>query len=191
MKLNSKNLEMSALAGYGLCFILLIAGGLGVEKFAAMESQQERQVIAAQSELATLASIKDTSHWTERFLESKAAREQMQAELWHGVTSGVIAAELQQALLSLARQHKFESIQVRVDPDPIEIDGVQVLSFEFQGRSPSSKVLADYFAGLATNSKIILVDEASFSQNLDSPRPPVFRMAGIVPVQIAQGAGPK
>ena len=115
----------------------------------------------------------------------------MQAELWHGVTSGVIAAEIQQALLSLARQHKFESIQVRVDPDPIEIDGVQVLSFEFQGRSPSSKVLADYFAGLATTSKIILVDEASFSQNLDSPRPPVFTMAGIVPVQIAQGASPK
>ena len=49
MKLNSKNLEMSALAGYGLCFIFLIAGGLGVEKYAAMESQQERQVIAAVS----------------------------------------------------------------------------------------------------------------------------------------------
>lgn len=188
MKVNSTNFKTSPLVGYGLCFLALVIGGLGLEKFATIESQLEGKVIAAQTELATLTAIKDTDHWAERLLKSTSARQQLQAEIWQGNTSGVIAAELQQALRALAQGHKFDNLQVRVDPVPIEVDGLVVLNFEFQGRSPNSKVIADYLESLAINPKLILIDEAYFSQNLQSPRPPILTMTGLIPVQIGQGA---
>jgi len=185
-----QDIEVSPLAGYGLCFIALILGGLGLERFSAAEIQLERGVIAAQTELATLSAIKDTDHWAGRLIESTKARQQLQSEIWLGNTSGVIAAELQQALRGMAQRHKFENIQVRVDPDPLETEGVTVLNFEFSGRAPSSKVLADYFEDLAISPKMILIDEAYFAQNLRSPRPPVLTLSGFIPVQITQGGNP-
>jgi hypothetical protein len=191
MNIGAQDLQMSPLAGYGLCFIVMILGGLGLERFSAAENTLERGVIAAQTELATLAAIKDTDHWAERLIESTKARQQLQSEIWLGNTSGVIAAELQQALRGLAQQHKFENIQVRVDPDPLETEGVTVLNFEFSGRAPSAKVLADYFEGLAVSPKLILIDEAYFAQNVRSPRPPVLTFSGFIPVQIAPSGRPQ
>lgn len=188
MKIRPEDFEMSPLAGYGLCFLALIMGGLGLEKFAAKEAQVKRGVIAAQTEFATLSAIGDTEHWASRLLESTEARQQLQSEIWQGNTSGVIAAEVQQALRGLAQSHGFDNIKVRVDPDPVDVDGIFVLNFEFSGRAPTPKTLADYFEGLATSPKMIIIDEARFTQTLRSPRPPVFTMSGLVPVQIAAAA---
>lgn len=185
MKLRSEDFEMSPLAGYGLCFIALVLGVLGLEKFAAKEAEIKNKVIAAQTEFATLTAIRDTDYWDERLAQSTESRKQLQSELWQGTTSGVVAAELQQALRSLARNRKFENIQIRVDPKLIEVETVSALSFEFSGRAVSSKILADYFEDLALYSKIIIIEEAYFTQNLQSPRAPVLTMSGLIPVQIS------
>lgn len=190
MTRNAPYIDVSPLAAYGLCFILLILGGLGLERFAAAESHLESKVITAQTELATLTAIKDTDYWARRLIDSTKARQQLESEIWLGDTGGVIAAELQQALRGMAQRHKFDNVQVRVDPDPLETEGVTVLNFEFNGRAPSANILVDYFESLAVSPKMILIDETYFAQNLRSPRPPVLTLSGYIPVQITQNGNP-
>ena len=189
MKLSPDDFEMSPLAAYGLIAIGLIIGVLGLEKFASIESALEQEVISAQTEFATLTTIKDTSYWTERLAQSTVAREQLQSAIWTGNTSGVIAAELQQALRALAAQNNFSQTQVRVDPDPIDVDGITVLSYEFSALAATSKSLADFFEGLTAAPKIILVEDMSFAQSVRDRRPPRLSIAGIIPVQIAPAGG--
>ena len=189
MKLRPEDFEMSPLAAYGLVAIALIFGVLGLEKFSATENRLAQKVITAQTELATLSAIGETDHWDTRLLESTKAREHIQSEIWQGNTGGVIAAEVQQALRGIAAKNKFTSVQIRVDPDPIEIDGVTVINFEFRGQAPTSKALANYFEDLALGAKLMIVDEMSFAQSIRERRPPRVNFAGIAPVQIAPNGG--
>jgi len=63
MKLAPDDFEMTPLAAYGLLLIACVLGFLGLEKLAAAETDMERRVISAQTELATLSAIKDTDYW--------------------------------------------------------------------------------------------------------------------------------
>ncbi len=184
MRLKPDDFEMTPLAAYGLIAIGCVLAFLGLEKFSRAEAALKRDVISAQTELATLTAIRDTDYWADRLGQSTQARQQLQTALWRGQTSGVIAAELQQALRQLASAHNFNKIQVRVDPDPAEIDGISVLSFEFTGWAPSAKTLADFFEGIAVNPKIIILDEVDFAQSLRDRRPPRLSLSGLIPVQI-------
>ncbi len=185
MKLAPDDFEMTPLAAYGLLLIACVLGFLGLERFADAEAAQERRLATAQTELATLASIRETDHWTDRLTQSQTARQALQSELWTGATAGVIAAELQQALRSIAGDLKFEQIQIRVDPDPVENDAVMQLSFEMSARAVSSKDFADFFETIATYPKILIVDEFDFAQSLRDRRPPRLAMRGRIAVQIA------
>lgn len=189
MNIRPEDFEMSPMAAYGLIAIALIIGVLGLEKYAVLETRLEQTVVTAQTELATLSTIRDTDYWAERLLQSSSTREVLQTEIWQGNTSGVVAAELQQSLRSLGMSHKFTEIKVRVDPDPVDIDGISVLKFEFSGQATSAKSLADFFEGFATHSKIIILEEANFTQSIRDRRPPRLSMAGLIPVQIAPPGG--
>ncbi len=188
MRLKPDDFEMTPLAAYGLIAIGCVLAFLGLEKFSGVETALKRDVISAQTELATLSAIRDTDHWADRLGQSTQARQHLQAALWRGQTSGIIAAELQQALRRIASTHKFNQIQVRVNPDPAEIDGISVLSFEFVGRAPSAKTLADFFGGIANNPKIIILDEVDFAYSLRDRRPPRLTLSGLIPVQITPSA---
>lgn len=184
MKLAPDDFEMTPLAAYGLLAMGCILGFLGLETFSKAEAELEQRVISAQTELATLATIRDTDHWTERLAQSTQARSELQTQIWQGRTSGVIAAELQQSLRAKVSKLDFDQIQLRVDPDPVEIDGIPMLSFEMSSRARSSKDFADLFQAIASYEKILIVDEFDFSQSLRDRRPPRLAMAGRVPIHI-------
>ena len=186
MKLAPDDFEMTPLAAYGLLLIACVLGFLGLEKLAAAETDMERRVISAQTELATLSAIKDTDYWPERLAQSMQAREQLQTQIWQGRTPGVIAAELQQALRAMMTTLKFDQIRIRVNPDPEDIDGIKMLSFEISGRARSSKDFADFFENIATYNKIMIVDEFDFAQSLRDRRRPRLALSGRVPIQITQ-----
>ena len=184
MKFLPADFEMTPLVSYGLVFILIVFGFLGLERLIAAEAEREQAVVFAQTEYATLEDISKTNHWETRLAESDLARSALKNEIWQGETGGIIAAELQQALRQFAADYRFDRIQVKVDPGPAEIDGIQVLSFDFSGRANTSKSLADFFEGLAISPKIIIIDEMSFSQNIRDRKAPRITISGIVPVQI-------
>ena len=184
MKFLPEDFEMTPLVSYGLVFILIVFGFLGLEKLVAAEAEREQAVVFAQTEYATLQDISETNHWETRLAESDLARRTLQNEIWQGQTGGIIAAELQQALRQIAADFRFDQVQVRVDPDPAEIDDIQVLSFDFTGRARTSKSLADFFEKLAITPKIIVIEEMDFSQNIRDRQAPRVNIAGIVPVRI-------
>ena len=184
MKLLPADFEMTPLVSYGLVFIFIVFGFLGLEKLITAETEREQALVFAQTEYATLQDISLTTHWETRLAESVLARNALQTEIWQGQTGGIIAAELQQALRKIAADYRFDQIQVRVEPDAAEINGIQVLSFDFSGRAPTSKSLADFFEGLAILPKIIVIDEMDFAQNIRDRQPPRLKISGIVPVQV-------
>ncbi len=188
MKFAPDDFAMTPLVAYGLVLIACVLGFLGLEKFAAEEAELERRVITAQTELATLSTIKETDYWPDRLAQSTRTRDQLQSQIWQGRTSGLIAAELQQALRAMATGLKFNQIQIRVDPDPEDIEGINMLSFEMSGRALSSKDFADFFEDIATYDKILIIDEFDFAQSLRDRRPPRLAISGRVPIQISQPA---
>lgn len=184
MKFVSKDFEFTPLVAYGLLTITCVLGFLGLESFAKADADLERRVVAAQTEFATLSTIRETDYWDDRLVQSTSARAELQNQIWQGRTSGVIAAELQQALNLIATTLKFDQIQIRVDPNPVDVDGINVLTFEFTGLAPSSKVFADFFEAIATYEKILILDELDFSQSLRDRRPTRIGMIGRAPIQI-------
>ena len=186
MKFLPEDFEMTPLVSYGLVFIFIVFGFLGLEKLIAAETEREQAVVFAQTEYATLQDISKTTHWENRLAESVLARSALQNEIWQGQTGGIIAAEFQQTLRQISADYRFEQIQVRVNPDPAEIDGIQVLSFDFSGRARTSKSLADFFERLAITPKIIVVDEMDFAQNIRDRQAPRLSMSGLIPVQIGR-----
>ncbi len=179
---------MTPLAAYGLLFIACVLGVLGLERFASAETALEQRVIAAQTELSTLSAIRETDHWADRLAQSSAARQALQAEIWQGPTAGVIAAELQQSLRKISNDLKFDQLQVRVDPEPADSEGVSMLTFEMTGRARSSKDFADFFQAIAVHDKIIIIDEFDFAQSLRDRRPPRLAMSGRAPIQLSSTA---
>lgn len=182
--LSRKDFEVTPIVAYGLVFLLLVLGGLGLQKFGGLENVLEGDVIAVQSELASLETLRGDSEWAARFEQSLAARQSVDASIWGGQTTGVIAAELQQSLRALASGLGFDSIQVRVDSDTIDLDGAEVLSFEFAGRAPDGKAIVSLFEGVAVNPKQIVIRDVDFSQNVRDRIRPRLAMAGIIPIRI-------
>jgi len=188
MKLTPQDIEMTPLAAYGLLFIACVMGALGLERFASAEAELEQRVIIAQTELATLSAIRETDHWTDRLAQSNEARKSLQSEIWQGRTTGVIAAELQQSLRKISTGLKFDQLQVRVDPELAESEGVNMLTFEMTGRARSSKDFADFFEAIAVHEKIIILDEFDFAQSLRDRRPPRLSLSGRIPIQISSAS---
>jgi len=185
MKFAPDDFEMTPLAAYGLLLIACVLGFLGLEKLASAEADLEKRVVNAQTELATLSAIRDTDHWAGRLAQSSDARKSLDSGIWQGRTAGVIAAQVQQALRGMATDLEFDQLQVRVDPDPEDSDGINVLTFELTGRARSSKDFADFFKDIAAYDAIIIIDEFDFAQSLRDRRSPRLNMAGRIPVKIS------
>lgn len=188
-----KDFEVTPLVAYGLVFLLLVFGGLGLQKFWRVENSLAATVIEMQSEVASLQKLSGEDVWEGRFEQSLVMRQSVDGALWTGQTTGVIAAQLQQALRSEASKIGFDSIQVRVDPDIIERDGVEVLSFEFAGRAPDGKGIVSLIEAVAVNPKRLIIRDVDFGQNTRSKNRPRLAMGGIIPVRIAaaQAAQPQ
>ena len=183
-RLSRKDFEVTPIVAYGIVFLLLVLGGLGLQKFWGIENVLESEVIAVQSELASLETLRGDSEWAARFERSLVDRQFVDASIWSGQTTGVIAAELQQSLRALATGLGYDRIQVRVDPDSIDLDGAGVLSFEFAGRAPDGKAIVSLFEGVAVNPKQIVIRDVDFSQNVRDRTRPRLAIGGIIPIRI-------
>jgi len=184
MALSRKDLEVTPIVAYGLVFLIAIVGSLLLQSFWRHENIVANQLREAQNQLATLEALKDENPWAERFQSSQVLRQTIKDRRWIGVTSGVVAAEFQQSIRELALDLEFESIQVQIDPAPIEVEDHQVLSFEFTGRAPDGKVIVSILESIAKHSKHIIIRDVDFSQNLRNVGKPRLALSGIIPIAI-------
>jgi len=182
--LSKADFEMSPIVAYGVVLLILILGGLGLERFWASETRLANNLIVTQNEVATLENLSENDQWAERFEKSLQARRSLEQSMWTGITAGVIAAELQQAMRKEALALGYKSLQLRVDTDIQEVEGVDVLLFEFFGQSPDGKNIIAFLESLALMPRLIIIKDAEFSQNIRDRRPPRLTLSAVIPIKI-------
>lgn len=180
------DMKVTPIVAYGLVALLMIFGGLGLDKLRQANTAQSSALVAAKNQLATLEALSGDNPWAERFATSQELRMAVTQRLWTGQTAGVIAADLQQALRRDAGALNFNAVQVRVDPELIDVDGKDILSFEFAARAPDGKAIVSMLEAVAKNQKHIIIRDVDFSQNIRDRRPPRVAFSGIIPVKIVQ-----
>lgn len=186
--ISKSDLEVTPIVAYGAIFMALVFGVMGLEAFWRHENTLAEKVVAVQNDLATQETLSGSDEWAARFEQSRDLRQQTLAALWSGNTAGVIGAELQQALRKDAQALGYEQIQVRVDPTPVDVDGLMVMSFEFNGIAPDGKSIVSLTEAVAVHPKRIILRDMDFSQDIRDRRRPRLAMGGIIPVQINTGA---
>lgn len=183
-RISRKDFEVTPIVAYGLVFLLLVLGGLGLQKFWRVENALAADVITIQTEVASLERLSGDTQWEGRLEQSLALRAQVDAAIWQGPTTGVIAAELQQSLRRAASGLGYDAIQLRVDPEAVERDGAQVLSFEFAARAPDGKGIVSLFEAVAVMPKQVVIRDVDFSQNIRDRNRPRLAMGGIIPIRV-------
>jgi len=187
--LDRANLDITPVAAYGLVVLLLVSGGLGLEKFAKRQNSLETRLTSRQVDLATLNAIKNTEIWPERLAQSVALKEKSKDKVWSGATSGVIAARLQSAMHRISQQHNVKNMSIKVDPETIELDGVEVLRFEYSGRIPSGKDTIDFYIDLAMHKGSIIISELNINNSIRDARPTFITMSGLIPITLISQEG--
>ena len=185
--LTKSQLEITPIVAYGMIFIAAVFGAMGLEAFWRHENALAETVVAAQNELATKETLSETDEWAARFEQSLQARKATSEAIWTGATGGVIAAQLQQALRKQAQGLGYKQVQVRVDPTPVDVEGLSVLSFELSGTAPDGKAIVSLTEAIAVYPKRIIVRNMDFNQDIRDRRTPRLSVGGIVPVQITTG----
>jgi len=142
---------------------------MGLDRLSTLEKDIETKVAAAKNELIILEGIKDTDIWADRLALSLNARQSADNKMWTGPTSGVIAARLQQTLRNISKAHNIQNIRLRIDPEPTNVDTVQVLAFDLQGAAPETRTTVDILSGFASHPQIILIKEATITNTVRNP----------------------
>ncbi|MGB0906118.1 MAG: hypothetical protein ACPGVT_01395 [Maricaulaceae bacterium] len=176
--------ETTPVVAYGIVFLLCVMAWLTLGRFSQAERALASKVVMAQTELANLENLSGESEWESRLAGAMKRRDEVQNKVWVGSTTGVVAANVQQALQSIGEDLYYERMQARADPEMIDVEGVDVLSFEFSGQAPSGKDIVKLFEALASYPKTIIIQEIEFSQNLRDMRSPRLTISGIIPVKI-------
>ncbi len=118
--------------------------------------------------------------WRERSVEAASAVDQWRNRIWTGQTPGVIAAEIQTHISALARPIGIPSVQVEVDPAPIEIAGGEALRFQLTASVDASGKFALFFKEVDQSNPVLFVDELALT--LGRQDQGYFEIGGLAPI---------
>ena len=89
---------------------------------------------AARDRLASLGVARSEDIWQRRAERVRAVEQLWQTASWAAPTPGVAAAEIQSRLEAMANRAGVESMNATVSPEALEVDGRQVLDFDYRVR---------------------------------------------------------
>ena len=124
----------------------------------------------------------DETIWNERAADAEAELAFWQSTHWSGSTSGVIAAELENAISQITRGANLRVINVNVDPAPSETPSGPILRFSFSTDSNSGDSVAKILAAFGAHQPVLVIDEvnAVFDESIAGR----FSASGYAPVSL-------
>lgn len=183
--LNNLDLEVTPLVAYGLTALFLILGGLGLGRLSDVVLDVGARAQTAKGELYSLSQIQGTDVWEERLRLSLQVRKYADAKILRGTTGGVIAADIQQSLRKIAEDTGIQNLQIQVNSEPEEIDGVDIVQFTLFGLAEDWDTVIDILSAMAANTHSMVIYEMSFSKSMGTrQRSSQFQVAGMIPVKI-------
>ncbi len=138
----------------------------------------------ADARLARHGGAIDENLWRERAANAQEELTFWQSTRWSAPTSGVVAAELQNAITQIARGAGLDVIAVNVDPAPTEIPSGLVLRFSFSTDSRNGDAVAKALAAFGAHEPIIVVDE--MNAVFDDRNQGRFSASGYAPIILAE-----
>ncbi|MBB4212084.1 hypothetical protein EV659_10858 [Rhodothalassium salexigens DSM 2132] len=135
----------------------------------------------AEARLAAIVDTADMDTWAARAAEARRVRAAWTEAGWSATTPGVAAARIQTELEAMARTAGVESLNATVSPDPLAVDGREVLEFDFSIRGDEVAVL-QLLSALSLHEPRLI--PASVNARLDGRRT-ALRVAGFAPYRKA------
>jgi len=187
--LQSLDFNITPIVAYVFVFFTVIMGALALEQISKAGSTLQEKVAAAQNELAILDRIKDTDIWEDRLALSLEIKSEAETKIWTGDTTGVIAARLQQTLRNIAKANNIKNIRLRVDPEPSQVEFLEILAFDFQGHAAETRTLIDILSTMANHPQTLLIKEATIVNSVRARPPTLIKFSGFVPIRITPKSG--
>ncbi|MBL4591753.1 MAG: hypothetical protein JKY96_07315 [Phycisphaerales bacterium] len=183
--LNNLNLEITPIVAYGLAFVFLILGGLGLARLSDSVADIGARAQVARIELHDLSQIQGTDVWEARLNLSEQIRAQRATKILTGETGGVMAAVIQQALRQLVADTGLQTPQIQVSPEPEDVDGIDVIQFTFTGFAKDWDTVIEALSVMVSGDTQMFIYEMSYTPPIPSQAGiSLFRVVGMVPVKI-------
>ncbi|PHS27962.1 MAG: hypothetical protein COA84_02910 [Robiginitomaculum sp.] len=151
--------KLTTNAAYGLVVLGTLLGMLFLSNLYEFVVQVQTNALYAERELAKLNTIKKSDVWSQRVEESENAKKAWENTKLQGETVGVLAAKIQQKLITLSEGVSMMNPQIRVNNELIEVDGQTIMRFSLSGTLPRHFPPIDLLLALAEEDKRIIVDE--------------------------------
>lgn len=178
--------RVTPIVAYGLVFIGVVLGWLLLEQLVQANKSAHQRLIEEKAQLSALLKIQEDDSWEERLAFSVKRRQSAQEALWSGSTPGVIAANFQQSLRKIAADQLAENVNVRVDPEVTNINGIDVLAFDFSGWLPPGDSVFEVLMALARQPHHVAISDVSFSHSLRDRDETRLTLSGFIPVALVE-----
>lgn len=178
------NLSMTPIVSYGLVVLLLLLTWFGVERLDQIRRNFGEDAGSLRMRLSVVENIKSQNQWADRLAYSISVKDQVDSSIWRGRTSGVIAAELQQFLRKIAVDNTIINANIRVDPEPSDIDGLKVLMFDLNGSVTTAAGGIDILEHLSKYEKQIILSDVNISNDTRDRRPSRVLVSGFIPIEL-------
>ena len=177
--------KMTTSSAYGLVVLAILLGLVGVGNVRDQVVLAKNDAHYAARELAKLNAIKKSDVWSERVESSAKAKEAWENTRWQGETVGVLAAKIQQELITLADKAQLRKPQVKVSNELIEIDGETIMRFSLSGSTADHFATIKLLLAIAGEDKKIIVDDVV--ANFFTGNRSLIRLSGLAIVQVSNG----
>lgn len=174
--------QITPVMGYALVVLMCVLLFLLCEFLARLGARVESQVVDMRAEFQRIEQIQQTTIWENRFAESKNIRLELEGRLWTASTSGVVAAQLQQVIEKMAMENAVENIRIEISPNASDLNGVDVMEYEFSGTAPPGEKVIELFADFASEKRVVVITRAEASFSIRDRLATRFKVAGVIPV---------
>lgn len=179
------DLKITPIVAYGLVFLMVMIGYLGLDKLVDKNSQLAQKLIVEQENLHIMQTIQASDIWEGRLAQSIEIRDLAKDSLWPGKSAGVIAAQFQQEIRKIAKTLEAKNVRIQVEAEPVSIENTDMLAFEFSAFLPIGDTVFALYNALAQQQHIVLVQDSNFSHSLRDKHPTRLIVSGFIPIKIS------
>lgn len=104
-----------------------------LEEINAANIQKQARITQIRAQLSQFSGEDESAVWQDRVALAAAAEALWNARYWQAETPGIAAAQAQSVMTVIARDAGFERVRIQVQGDPVPVDGINMLGFEFSG----------------------------------------------------------
>lgn len=167
-----------------LALVLVVLAWLELD---ASSARLRDEIARAQSASQLQLEAGAVESWREKAARAEAALDVLSSRLWTGDTQGIVAARIEGYLRDLPALEGARNLRIRVDPEPVDLEGQPVLRYELSAILDEGVDSVRLLAGMLGGDRMLTVEQLNFSFSRLTGA--TATVEGYAPFQLAGEAG--